>query len=247
MKRLVMLLLLIGGITLTSSCTDISIGKGGKKLKASKNIVLKEYKMKPFDALDIDIVAAVKIEQSTDGDYRVAVQAPDNYVDLFELNVSDGELDVDFSKRNVSIEAKKIGIVIYTPRLRKIENDGVANVKCEKLQTEHLEIENSGVGTMTLTGLTAKRIDVESSGVGNVVLAGSADEAEMECSGVGSIKAEELKARAVKAEVSGVGSIHCYASERLKGEVSGVGSLRYGGDPQEKKLDRSGVGSIKPL
>lgn len=246
MRKCFSLLTLCSLMVLLTSCVDIHLGNGhGKKIKPSSNIVVKEYKQAPFDKVDIDIVASqVTFIQSQAGDYRVVLSAPDNYVELFEFKVEEGELEVDFARRNVNIEAAGVKLLVYAPSLRKIDNSGVANVKADSLQADELKIENSGVGSMKLHNLKATAVDVECSGVGNVELQGTAERATLECSGVGSIKAGELKAVAVKAEVSGVGGVSCYASERLKGEVSGVGSLKYSGNPQEKKLNRTGVGKI---
>ncbi|MBQ9646399.1 MAG: DUF2807 domain-containing protein [Prevotella sp.] len=246
MKKCFSLLTLCSLMVLLTSCVEVHLGNGhGKKIKPSKNIVVNEYKQAPFDKVDIDVLASqVTFMQGQAGDYRVVLSAPDNYVELFEFKVEDGELDIDFARKNVNIEATGVKILIYAPSLRKIENSGVANVKADSLQVDELKIENSGVGSMKLHNLKATAVDVECSGVGNVELRGTAERATLECSGVGSIKAEELKAIAVKAEVSGVGGISCYASERLKGDVSGVGSLKYSGNPKEKKLNRTGIGKI---
>lgn len=246
MKKCFSLLTLCSLMVLLTSCVEIHLGNGhGKKIKPSPNIVVNEYKQAPFDKVDIDVVASqVTFIQSQADDYRVVLSAPDNYVELFDFRVEEGELDVDFARKNVNIEAAKVKLLIYTPSLRKIENSGVANVKADSLQAGELKIENSGVGSMKLHNLKATAVDVECSGVGNVELQGYAERATLECSGVGGIQAEGLKAAAVKAEVSGVGGISCYASERLKGEVSGVGSLKYSGNPREKKLNRTGIGKI---
>ena len=239
-----LLLSLAAVLLLCTACVDINLGKGGKKLKPSDNLVKNEYKMEPFTELELDVVAKVKYVQGEADDYRVVLQAPENYVDLFDIKVDGDELEIGFVKNSLNIEAKNIGIVVYAPTLRKLEIRGVAEVRTDSLMTDELKVENEGVGNLKLMGLNVKNIDVKGSGVGNITLAGTAERATLNCSGVGNINAEELKAVAVKADVSGVGSVSCYSSERLKGDVSGVGSLRYSGQPKEKQLHRSGVGKI---
>ena len=228
-----------------TSCMEVNLGSGGKKLKPSKNIATVEYKQKAFEELDLDIVATVDFVQSNES--KVVLAAPDNYVDLFLFENEDGELTVKFAKRNVSIEAKNVHLTIYSPRLSKLVNSGVASVTIKQLNTESLKVDNSGVGHVKIASLQAKAVDVDCSGVGNVSLAGKAASAELDCSGVGSIHAENLEAQAVEADVSGVGGIKCWATESLKGDVSGVGSLKYKGNPQAKDLHRSGVGGISQL
>lgn len=231
-----------------SACRIDSVSiNGGQKIEPSSNIVKREYPMKAFDEIDINVIANVKIIQTADSSSRVVLKAPDNYLELFHFNVSDHELDVRFVRNNVNIEARHVDITIYTPKLKKLENEGVANIETDRWKGSRLNVENSGVGSLYLSGLNIDQIEVDCSGVGSVELSGTADEAELDCSGVGSIKAAGLKARRVSGEVSGVGGIQCHATEELKAEVSGVGSLRYAGNPERKELRRSGVGKIEEL
>lgn len=220
---------------------------GGQRIEPSSHIVKREYPMKAFHEIDINVIANVKIIQTDDSSSRVVLKAPDNYLELFHFNVIDHELDVRFVRNNVNIEARHVDITIYTPTLQKLENEGVANVETDRLKVNRLSVDNSGVGSMFLSGLDLSQIEVDCSGVGSVELNGTATEAQLECSGVGSIKAAGLKARRVNGEVSGVGGIQCHATEELKAEVSGVGSLRYAGKPERKEIKRSGVGKIEEL
>jgi hypothetical protein len=246
MKKVLFLSVLCALLLTGCKLENVNFGNG-RKIEPSSRIVKNEYRQPAFDKVDIDLVANVKLIQSQGGDCRVVLSCPDNYVELFKFEVENGELEVQFVRDNVNIEPRQVDITIYTPSLRSLENNGLASVEMNRLTTDRLEVENSGVGSLYLTGLTVGRLEAECSGVGSMELAGQADDAQLECSGVGSIKAEKLKAKTVKAEVSGVGGIRCYASERIVGEVSGVGSLRYGGSPQHKQLQRSGVGGISEL
>ena len=207
----------------------------------------KEYRQPAFEEVDVDVVANVKFIQSKDGDFRVVLSCPDNYVELFKFEVANRELAVEFTRDNVNIEAKNVDVTVYSPMLRRLDNSGVSSVEIDKLVADELAVENSGVGSLYLSGLTIGHLEADCSGVGSIELNGMAERAELDCSGVGSIKGEGLKAKSVKAGVSGVGGINCYASERIDGKVSGVGSLKYGGKPQEKQLERDGVGDISEL
>ena len=172
-------------------------------------------------------VGAVELVQSEAKDGIVEITAPDNYIELYQLESDHAELNIDFTRHGINIQAKQVRIKIYTNDLTKIHNSGAANIWMEKLDTDKIEILNSGVGEIRVSGIT--------------------DDAKLVCSGVGSIDAEHLKALNVVANVSGVGSITCHASESIEGSVSGVGSLKYAGNPKHKDTHRSGVGSIIAL
>lgn len=244
-KQMVMMMAAV--LMCCTSCINLNLGEL-HKLEPSDNIVKNEYKMKPFSKVDVDLAAKVKFVQSTEGDYRVLMKCPDNYVDLFKFEVEGDELEMGFAENlHKIIESKDVAIIVCTPTLVRIDSEGVGSIAIDSLKTPSLNIDSEGVSNINIKRLVTETLKVESSGVGNIELQGMANRAEFECDGVGNINAEELKAVEVKAEVNGVGSISCFASKRINGEINGVGSLKYGGNPTEKKLQRNGVGSIKEL
>lgn len=245
-KKYMMPAVLAAALVLTGCKLDVNMSDS-KKIEPSSTVVKREYRQQPFSKVDIDVVANVKFIQTQGEDYRVVLSCPDNYVDLFRFEHEDDELNVKFSQRNVNIEGRNVDITIYSPVLRELDNGGVASFEADRLKSDKLEVDNSGVGKIYLYGLSVTQLDVECSGVGGIELKGTADRVTLECSGVGGIEAQHLKAKTVKAEVSGVGGIKCYAEESIDGDVSGVGSLKYGGNPQQKNLRRSGVGKISEL
>jgi hypothetical protein len=246
MKKSLLFMCLCG--LLLSACTfDHLTINGGKMIEPSDNIVKREYPQKSFDQIEVNVIANVKYIQTSDDNCRVVLSAPDNYIDLFRFEVDSHELEVKFVRDNINISPAKVDVTIYSPTLTKIENDGVASIEITSLKGDKLEVENSGVGTMYLSGLNIGTIEADCSGVGNIELGGKANKACLDCSGVGSIRAENLEATTVVGDVSGVGGIRCHPVETLHATVSGVGSLQYSGEPQNKRLNRTGVGSITPL
>jgi hypothetical protein len=231
-------------LLLFTSCVDLRMSN---TLKPSDTVAEKEMKMEPFDKVELDAMGHVKIVQSQDNDYRVVLSAPDNYLDLFTFKVNDGELEMGLSDMAKNLETAHVNATIYTPRLVKVDNEGLCKLHVDSLRTKLLKVENSGVGAMSLHGLKVDKISVDCSGVGGIKLSGVAAWANLDCSGVGSIDAKALKARRVQGEVSGVGGIECYASDSLKATVSGVGAFRYAGKPSKKILDESGIGKISEL
>ena len=193
----------------------------------SDNIVTKEYKLKPFEEVQMKGVGHVEVIQDEAKSGLVELTAPDNYVDFYKFESDGKRLNISFAKKSINIHTQGVKIRVYTCDLIKLENSGAADINMDSLDTDIIEILNSGVGHISIGGV--------------------ADNVELTNSGVGSIDASKLKALNVKARVSGVGSIDCYASESIKGSVSGVGSLNYNGHPKQKETHRSGVGSINEL
>ena len=247
MKKVFLLMVMACMVTLTSCNYNFSTIGLSNQVAPKGSIVKKEYRQSPFTKIDIKAMANVKIIQGDANDYRVVLSAPENYIELFTFRVDNGELDVDFIEDNISIETENVDVTIYTPQLTELENSGLSSVEADRFSGNSLEVENSGVGTIYLNGLKFRKVEAECSGAGNIELSGTSLDVKLETSGVGSIKASALRGRDVAARVSGVGSIQCHAVQSIRGEVTGVGSLTYGGNPEEKHLNRNGVGNISPM
>lgn len=240
------LVLLIGGMMALASC-NVNVNGIGHKIEPSDNIVKNEYKLDAFTEVSNHVVANIKLIQNESKDGLVVLSAPDNYVDLFDFESEDGQLDINFTKDNINIDSKHVNITVYTSDLLKIKNSGAASIEMNSLDTDNLEVENSGVGSFNMSNVLADNIDVKCSGVGSISINGETLAADLLCSGVGSINAQNLKAKNVEAKVTGVGSITCHASESINGKVTGVGSLKYAGHPQKKNLNKPVTGGISEI
>jgi len=220
------LFLVMSAMVLTSCKLDFK-GWETNLIEASDNVVTKEYRLAPFEEVEMRCVGAVELIQSESRNGVVELTAPDNYIELYKFESNDGKLDINFVRNKINIHTKHVKIKVYTTDLIALKNSGASSIEMDSLDTDKIDIVNSGVGSITISGL--------------------ADDVTLQNSGVGSINAENLKALNVKASVSGVGSISCFASEKIEGRVSGVGSLRYAGNPKQKDNKRSGVGSISEM
>lgn len=245
MKTKLMFMMAI--VLLSLASCKVNIGNGGEWIAPSDNIVKAKYPQEAFDKVENLVVGDIQLVQSLEGKSRVTVSAPENYIELFEIENENGSLRIKYADGNYNIDGRNVTFIIYTPTLSQIKNSGAADIRLDSLTTDELDIKNSGVGSFNLSQIKAKRVDVSCSGVGSITLNGQAEEAELDCSGVGSINAKDLEVRDVKASVSGVGGIECYASESIKGRVSGVGGLKYAGHPDKKDLDHNMTGSISEL
>lgn len=202
----------------TAAALDLSLGRG---IKGSGKLETREIAVDPFDQLEVS--GAFDVVVSVGGEQKVTVTFDDNLLDLLELRVDDGELELGWRKSCRPSRGSKVAITV--PDLR--------------------EVEVSGAGDLDVTGLKGIRFEAEVSGAGDLTLAGSVEVFELELSGAGDVDAKKLEAQVVSAEISGAGSADVHASRRIEAEVSGAGDLTYRGDPQERDIDVSGAGSVR--
>ena len=222
-KGMKVLYLFISVLALTSCRIDLN-GWDKNLVEPSDKVVTKEYKLEPFEKVEMRCIGTVELIQDEKKSGTVELTAPDNYMELYKFKSDGKELEINFVKNNINIRTKNVKIRVFTSDLIELRNSGASTITMGHLDTDKIQIYNSGVGSITIGGI--------------------ADDVSLRNSGVGSINAENLKALNVKADVSGVGSITCYASEKIEGRVTGVGSLKYAGNPKHKDYKRTGVGSI---
>lgn len=139
------------------------------------------------------------------------------------------------------------GIKIYFKELAGIEMHGVADVESKGIiKTGSFKIVSSGAGNLDLE-LEAGDVVLELSGAGDIDMEGKANTMRTRISGVGELKAYEFETRTQDIKISGAGDAKIFVSEKLSAEVSGAGSIKYKGNPKEKQVEVSGVGSVEDM
>lgn len=185
----------------------------------------------------------LKIILSQSDQTTVKVDAPENIQSSVKTEVRDGILSIS-TDGNIP-DDQNITILITVKTLNSLENSGIAEIKSEnKLICEQLKIVSQGVGNINLE-VEAKEIQSTLSGAGHITLRGSTQVLNATVSGAGGLKATDLEANKVVANVSGAGDAKVNAIQSLNADVSGAGSVIYKGNPIDRVVNISGVGSVR--
>jgi hypothetical protein len=228
-------------VLLTTSCHCVNFTKG---ITPSKNHITRDFKIGSFDKLDLATIADVHYTQSTDGSVSLQIYGSDNLVELVNVDVKDNTLILSMKKKNIKKADLKINI--SSPDLQRVRSHGVGNFHIkDKIETTSLTVRNEGVGNVKINDISCRELDLCAEGVGNITIKGKAGKASLLSQGVGNIDAANLESKSVIATSGGVGNISCYATQSIDAKVSGIGNISYKGNPTNKQLKKSGVGSIK--
>lgn len=228
-------------ILLTSSCIHI----GG--IIPSDNYITRNYKITEFNEIDASTVGNIQYTQSTDNTTSLEIYGPDNIVDLVEVAIHENTLLISMKKKRIN-NVKGMKLVISSPNLQALKIRGVGNATIENgLKTSTFKVENYGVGNVRINDLKCENVSVITQGVGNIELSGEAVNATLITEGVGNLKAEKLKCDNVDVRSEGVGNATCYATKSISATSKGIGNIRYKGDPEDKKINKAGIGSIKKI
>lgn len=238
-KSILLIAIVVGLIASSSRCVNINDG-----ITPSKNYITRDYKVGNFSKLDILTVANIDYTPSTDGTTSLQIYGPDNIVELVNVDVKDDMLTLSMKKKN--IKKSNLKITISSPDLQYAKSSGVGDLTINgTLKTANLTIKNEGVGNIKINHVSCTELDIHTEGVGNVTVQGKAEKVSLVSQGVGNINASGLESRAVTALSEGVGNISCHATESIHASAHGVGNISYKGNPKEKDLKKSGIGSIK--
>ncbi|MDL2291776.1 DUF2807 domain-containing protein, partial [Bacteroides sp. OttesenSCG-928-F21] len=188
----------------------------------------------------------VHYTQSSTDSTSVKIYGPDNYLELIEVAIADSTLMISMKKKQLK-NVSRMKIMIATPNLNAVRLKGVGNIYInEPLTTPSLSIKNEGVGNIVVKELKSESVWIKTEGVGNVDISGESGKAVLLSKGIGNLKAGSLKCEEAEVVSEGIGNVSCYATGKLSATSRGIGNIRYKGSPKETKINKSGIGSIKP-
>ena len=212
---------------------------GGKEVKASKQI-----KISDFNQIAVSGSLDVTYTQQS-GKPKVEIYTSDNIVDLLDIYVKNGKLNLGF-KKNVKVSYNKLEIRVTSEDLNAVNVAGSGDFKFTNgLKTDQLKMNVAGSGD-----ITASNIQCSQGFTANV--AGSGDieckqlkAADMDISvaGSGDLKIENALVTSVNASVAGSGTVKISGSaDKANYSVAGSGDL-YANDFKVQNISASVAGS----
>ena len=217
---------------------------GGKEVKASKNYVTKQIKVSDFDQIAVSGSLDVTYTQQS-GKPKVEIYTSDNIVDLLDIYVKNGKLNLGF-KKNVKVSYNKLEIRVTSEDLNAVNVAGSGDFKFTNgLKTDQLKMNVAGSGD-----ITASNIQCSQGFTANV--AGSGDieckqlkAADMDISvaGSGDLKIENAQVTSANASVAGSATVKISGSaDKANYSVAGSGDL-YASDFKVQNISASVAGS----
>ncbi len=213
-------------------------------IKGDKDIVTREKSLGQFDALHVSGMYNVHLVEGNQP--HISITTDNNIQDYVVVEVRSNVLEIGL-KDNNSYDPTSLDVYVTVETLSEIKLSGATDLQSEiTLKGNNLDIYISGASDMELN-VDVDELLTHVSGAGDVELSGNANSHEIKISGAASINCLDLSTLDSDVRISGAGSAKVNVSENLDASVSGVGSIQYTGNPTHKKLNTSGVGSIKSI
>ena len=226
-----------------SGCVFINIGPFNA-VTGTGDLDYYEFKTGQYNRIKIDGQCEIRYYSAPSDTVTLAVQP--NLREYYEVEVIEGELLVNTTRRVSFNSGKNAVLTISAPSLNSITITGAARfITYDKISSDSftLILEGAAEGRAELD---VKELIVEITGAGNFELSGRADTASLNLNGAGDLNALSLQTRDTAVYMSGAGTISVYSTRNLEINADGVGTVEYKGSPN-LNLNRDGFVSIKRL
>jgi hypothetical protein len=198
-----------------------------------------------FSKIDVGGIAKVTLKQGSTETADIRVEDLD--ISDVITEVRGGTLYIKMRDRKNYNRHESVTIQLTYRQIDGIELSGAASVVGESvLQAPEFRIEVSGAGNMQVK-VSTQKLKIDVSGAGSLDIDGNADYQQIDLSGAGSVKGFDLMCKKADVEVSGAGSVQLNVQDSLDADVSGAGSVRFKGNPSNRSISKSGVGTVKQV
>lgn len=217
---------------------------GGKEVKASKNYVTKQIKVSDFDQIAVSGSLDVTYTQQS-GKPKVEIYTSDNIVDLLDIYVKNGKLNLGF-KKNVKVSYNKLEIRVTSEDLNAVNVAGSGDFKFTNgLKTDQLKMNVAGSGDITASNIQCSQVFTANvAGSGDIECKQlKAADMDISVAGSGDLKIENALVTSVNASVAGSGTVKISGNaDKANYSVAGSGDL-YANDFKVQNISASVAGS----
>ena len=217
---------------------------GGKEVKASKNYVTKQIKVSDFDQIAVSGSLDVTYTQQS-GKPKVEIYTSDNIVDLLDIYVKNGKLNLGF-KKNVKVSYNKLEIRVTSEDLNAVNVAGSGDFKFTNgLKTDQLKMNVAGSGDITASNKQCSQVFTANvAGSGDIECKQlKAADMDISVAGSGDLKIENALVTSANASVAGSGTVKISGNaDKANYSVAGSGDL-YANDFKVQNISASVAGS----
>lgn len=217
---------------------------GGKEVKASKNYVTKQIKVSDFNQIAVSGSLDVTYTQQS-GKPKVEIYTSDNIVDLLDIYVKNGKLNLGF-KKNVKVSYNKLEIRVTSEDLNAVNVAGSGDFKFTNgLKTDQLKMNVAGSGDITASNIQcSQEFTANVAGSGDIECKQlKAADMDISVAGSGDLKIENALVTSANASVAGSGTVKISGNaDKANYSVAGSGYL-YANDFKVQNISASVAGS----
>lgn len=175
--------------------------------------------------------------------WTVTVKAQENLIDLIDISVVNGKLEVEVDHCYNSDEAVEVYANTNVVEGLTVKGSGDIHTMTE-LRGSSLDVEIDGSGDLTAE-TNYRRMSVQINGSGDARLDGHVGRMEISINGSGDVKAPNMTCESTSVSINGSGDAFVNSEKFLEANINGSGDIRYTGFPTDTTFSIRGSGTIK--
>jgi len=227
LKSTLLLTLLFSVLFIAQGCMFNDVNS----IKGEGSIIVKEHEIGNFNTIELGGAFEVMLKEGAET--KLTIETDENLHQYINIETKNNELHV-YSDRDKALRPSKLKVHITYTDLKKLSIGGACSLNSETtIYSDTFEFNISGAGSGKLD-IETEKLTTDVSGAASL-------------SGASNLKAENLHTKNTVIRLSGAGAAKVFASEVIDANLSGVGSIKYGGNPEIKKTNVSGIGRISSI
>lgn len=209
-----------------SSCKmDINFGNG----KRGNGQVVEETRKVTEDFTVVSASEGLDVFVTQDKDFKIAVEADENVIDLIATDIQDGKLRIH-TIENIGRATKKIYVSL--PEVTGLKSSSGADLIAQNvIESEKINLDASS-GSDLHVELVATEVSADASSGADIKVSGKTDMLYADASSGADIRAQELLTKKCDADASSGSDISINVSESLTADASSGADISYTGDPK---------------
>lgn len=207
---------------------------GGEKVEGSGSVTRQARQVERFSGLSLELPAQLELRiGNTEG---ITIETDDNLQRLIETEVDDGVLRIRPAKRNMSLRARTMKIIVNARQIERLSLGGSGTIEAGALRAPHLRLNLGGSGKIRVASLESERVAISVGGSGDLrVNGGKAREVSVSVGGSGNVDLGKVATDSASVSVAGSGDVTVWARNELSISIAGSGDVNYYGDPQVRR------------
>jgi len=241
MKNLKSFLFVVLTLIVATSCQDRGNNGLFDCIKGEGNTITQDLVIDEFHSIRLRGSSNVFITQGND--FQVTVEGQQNIIDNIELEVKNGEWEIEFEE--CQRDFTKLNFHVTMPLIKSLEVSGSGDIIGENdFTVGNIVLKVDGSGSVQVTLIDAIDVDARISGSGKIDLKGNANYIGSKISGSGDLEAFDLETNIGNINISGSGDAEVTVFDELDVKISGSGDVNYKGNPLVN-VDITGSGDLK--
>ena len=240
MKNLKLILFVVLTLVVITSCQDRGNNGLFDCIKGEGNKVTQDLVIDEFHSVRLRGSSNVFITQGLD--FQVRVEGQQNIIDNIELDVKDGEWEIEFEE--CQRDFTKLEFHITMPVIKNLEVSGGGDIIGENdFLVNEIDLKVDGSGSIEVRVIDAQDVDARISGSGKIIAKGNSNYIGSKVSGSGNLEAFDLETNIANINISGSGDAEVTVFDELDVKISGSGDVNYKGNPLVN-VDITGSGDL---